>query len=194
MLDFAASRGTARDVEWRQADALALPFADQSFDVVVCQFAAMFFPDRAKAYSEARRVLRDEGMYIFSVWDRIEENEFADVVTESLRQLFPEDPPRFLARVPHGYYDFATIADDLQRAGFAAPFEMKTIAHRSLAKDASVPAIAYCQGTPLRNEIEQRDATRLEEATAVAAEALARRFGSRDLDGKIQAHVIAVRK
>jgi ubiquinone/menaquinone biosynthesis C-methylase UbiE len=58
MLDHAAALGTTRAVEWRQADAMELPFADAAFDAVVCQFGAMFFPDKARAFAEARRVLK----------------------------------------------------------------------------------------------------------------------------------------
>ena len=105
MLDRAAAVGTARPVEWRQADAMQLPFADGAFDAVVCQFGVMFFPDKAKAFAEARRVLKPGGVFIFNVWDRIEDNEFADVVTTALAPVFPADPPRFLARTPHGYHD-----------------------------------------------------------------------------------------
>ncbi len=107
MLDLAASVGTSRPVEWRQADALELPYDKASFDAVVCQFGVMFFSDRARAFAEARRVLRRGGVFIFNVWDRIEDNEFALLVTEALAGLFPADPPRFMARVPHGYYDIA---------------------------------------------------------------------------------------
>src|SRR6185295_2198714 len=109
MLEQAAALGTRRPVEWRPADAMRLPFGDGTFDAVVCQFGAMFFPEKAQAFSEARRVLTPGGVYIFSVWDRIEENEFADTVTIALESLFPEDPPRFLARTPHGYHDRPTI-------------------------------------------------------------------------------------
>jgi SAM-dependent methyltransferase len=188
MLDQAIATGTARPVQWQQADAMRLPFPDAAFDAVACQFGAMFFPDRAAAYAEARRVLRPGGHFIFNVWDRIEDNEFAHVVTDALAQAFPLDPPRFLARTPHGYHDLAVIADDLARAGFAAP-ACTTLAARSRAATPDVPAIAYCQGTPLRNEIAP---SRLDEATAIATAALAQRFGAGPVDGKIQAHVVAV--
>lgn len=83
MLDYAATRqGFDGRIQWQQADALGLPFEDASFDVVCCQFGAMFFPDRAAGYAEARRVLRLGGRFVFSVWDRIEENAFADAVTK----------------------------------------------------------------------------------------------------------------
>jgi len=192
MLDHATALGTKRPVEWRQADAMQLPFQDETFDAVVCQFAVMFFPERSKAFSEARRVLRSGGVFIFNVWDRIEENEFADVVTTSLESLFPGDPPRFLARTPHGYYDHPTIARDIASGGFTASPQTSTVAARSRAASPRIPAVAYCQGTPLRNEIEARDASRLGEATDIAAEAIARRFGRGTVDGKIQAHIVTI--
>lgn len=192
MLDHAASIGVSRPVEWRQADAAQLPFADESFDVVVCQFGAMFFPDKPGAFSEARRVLRAGGAFIFNVWDRIEHNEFADMITAALGRMFPENPPRFMARTPHGYCDQSLISRHLAQGGFTRSAEFTTLASRSRARDASVPAIAYCQGTPLRSEIEARAASRLAEATDVAAAAIRSRFGSGTVDGKIQALVVEV--
>ena len=192
MLDQASAVGTTRAVEWRQADAMQLPFGDATFDAVVCQFGVMFFPEKSQAFSEARRVLRPGGVFIFNVWDRIEENEFADTVTTALESVFPQDPPRFMTRTPHGYYDRATIERDLETGGFTALPQISTLAARSRAKSARIPAIAYCQGTPLRNEIEARDASRLGEATDIAAEAIAQRFGRGPVDGKIQAHIVTI--
>ncbi|HEX7019413.1 MAG TPA: methyltransferase domain-containing protein [Gemmatimonadaceae bacterium] len=192
MLDQAARTGTARPVEWRQANAMSLPFADETFDAVVCQFGAMFFPDKRAAFAETRRVLRDGGVFLFSVWDRIEENEFADVVTTSVGTMFPDDPPRFLARTPHGYCDCASISREIAAAGFAGSIEIETVALRSIANSPRDPAVAYCEGTPMRNEIEARDSSALTEATALAASAIRERFGPGRVDGKIQAHVVTV--
>ena len=192
MLDQASVVGTKRAVEWRQADAMQLPFPDATFDAVACQFGVMFFPDKAKAFSEARRVLRPGGIFIFNVWDRIEDNEFAHTVTIALESVFPNDPPRFMARTPHGYHDRSHIARDLESGGFTTAPRIDTVAARSRAKSPREPAIAYCQGTPLRNEIETRDAARLGEATDVAAEAIAKRFGRGPVDGKIQAHIVTI--
>ena len=170
---------------------MQLPFEDESFDAVVCQFGVMFFPDKSKAFSEARRILKAGGVLLFNVWDRIEENEFADTVTTALESVFPEDPPRFMARTPHGYYDVATIQRDLRNGGFVTAPRVDTIAARSIAESARFPALAYCQGTPLRNEIEARDKSLLGQATEVAENAIARRFGRGKIDGKIQAHIVA---
>jgi ubiquinone/menaquinone biosynthesis C-methylase UbiE len=190
MLNHAKSLQSHDDrIKWKQADALALPFEDQTFDVVACQFGVMFFPDKVAGYKEARRVLKPGGRFFFNVWDRISENEFADVVTEALATIFPQDPPRFMARTPHGYHDVKKIGEELTAAGLA-DFSIDTVDHKSRASSPRDPAIAYCQGTPLRNEIEARDASRLEEATRAAADALARRFGNGPVEGRIRAHMV----
>ncbi|KAA1000886.1 methyltransferase domain-containing protein [Paraburkholderia panacisoli] len=194
MLDRAAAIGTPRPVKWQQADATRLPFDDASFDIVVCQFGVMFFPDKARAFSEARRVLRRGGVLLFNVWDRIEENEFADTVTAALAGLFPADPPLFMVRTPHGYFDPQVISRDLADAGFSAAPRFETIAARSRAASARVPAVAYCQGTPLRGEIEARSGAGTENATSACATAIAERFGTGPVDGKIQAHVVIAQR
>ena len=139
-------------------------------------------------------MLRPGGCFIFNVWDRIDQNEFADTVTRALEAPFPADPPRFMARVPHGYHDPSVIAQDLARGGFARSPEIATRVERSRADSPRVPAVAYCQGTPLRGEIEARGPSRLAEATDIATAAIAGRFGSGAVDGKIQAHVVAVER
>src|SRR3984893_18481776 len=105
MLDRAAAKQPGDNrITWQQADALALPFEDQRFDVVACQFGVMFFPDKVQGYREARRVLKPGGHFLFNTWDRIAENEFVGVVTQALAALFPQDPPDFAARTPYGYF------------------------------------------------------------------------------------------
>jgi ubiquinone/menaquinone biosynthesis C-methylase UbiE len=190
MLDRAAGRAQSSRVTVRQADALDLPFADSGFDAVLCQFGAMFFPDKVRAYAEARRVLRPGGRFLFSVWDRISENEFADLVTQALAELFGPEAPDFMARVPHGYHDVARIEEQLRAAGFAS-ISVETVEHVSRAASARDAAVAYCQGTPIRNEIDSRFPGRHDEATGFAAEALARRFGNGAIAGRMQAHVFA---
>ena len=184
-----ARQSESRRIEWRQADALALPFEDHSFDLVTCQFGVMFFPEKVQGYKEARRVLKPGGSFIFNVWDKISENEFADTVTEALAAFFPHDPPRFMARAPHGYHDIERIHAELEAAGFA-DISVDALEDTSKASRPCDPAIAYCQGTPLRREIEARDASGLEHATQMVADAMARRFGFGSIEGRIRAFVI----
>ncbi|WP_451971468.1 class I SAM-dependent methyltransferase [Azospirillum endophyticum] len=189
MLDHAARCLDAPRVTWRQADALDLPFEDASFDGVVCQFGAMFFPDKPAGFAEARRVLKPGGRFLFSVWDRIEENDIPAVVGAAIAAAFPDDPPGFLARTPHGYHDKDRIGHDLRAAGFNR-IAIETVALRSRAASAAEPATGFCKGTPLRHEIEARDASRLDAVTDHVARAIAQQFGDGRIDGKIQAHVI----
>ncbi|MBR1211387.1 methyltransferase domain-containing protein [Bradyrhizobium sp. JYMT SZCCT0180] len=193
MLDYAKSRqGADNRITWQKADAQALPFEDAAFDLVCCQFGVMFFPDRPSGCREARRVLRPGGSFLFNAWDRIEENVFANDVTDALATFFPNDPPRFMARTPHGYHDTALIRSDLAKAGFT-DVTIETRAAQSRAPSARHVALAYCQGTPLRNEIEARAPDRLEAATDHAASLIATRHGSGEISAKIQAHIILAR-
>lgn len=193
MLEYAKTRVAASPrLHWRQADALKLPFADGQFDAVACQFGAMFFPDRVRGYAEARRVLRPDGTFLFNVWDRISENDFADVITEALRKVYTVDPPMFLARTPHGYHDEKQIRRDLGEAGFSK-VEIEPLYAVSPATSPHFAAVAYCQGTPLRGEIEARGEPGLEEATAVATEALRHRFGQGPIEGRIRAFIVTAR-
>lgn len=191
MLDMAATLGTDRPVEWRLADAQDLPFADESFDLVACQFGVMFL-DRPRAFAEVRRVLRPGGVFLFNVWDHIGSNELADTVTQAMAQAFPDDPPRFLARTPHGCHDLDGLRADLTAGGFEHPADAVTLPMRACAESPSGPALGYCQGTPLRNELESRAPGRLPELTAHAAQAIAARFGVGAIDTLIQAHVVIV--
>lgn len=193
MLDRAAAIGTERPVRWQQADAMALPFADASVDVVACQFGVMFFPDKVKAYFEARRVLRPGGTLIFAVWDGVADNDFARVVHETLAALFPANSPAFIDAVPHGYHDPAAISADLAAAGFEGSPTFETVTERSRASSAIEAAAALCQGTPARTEIESRGAE-LSEVTAACAAAIAEQFGvgGGAVDGKIQGKVVVI--
>jgi SAM-dependent methyltransferase len=194
MIDHARSVGTANPVAWRAADVMELPFDDASFDAVVCQFGVMFFPGKRAAFTEVARVLRPGGVFAFNVWGAIEDNEFADVVTAAAARVFPDDPPLFLARTPHGYFDEATIRSDVAAGGFLETARFEPLEARSRAVSAEIPAIAYIQGTPLRGEIEAREPSRMVEVTAEATAAIARRFGATDVDGKISAYVITAVK
>ena len=190
MLDHAAARqGPDARIEWRQADALALPFPEASFDLVCCQFGAMFFPSPQAGYAEARRVLRPGGHFIFSVWDRLDQNSFAEAVHQAVASVFAQDPPQFFLRTPHGHHDTTRLHEDLVRAGFS-DIRIDSIDKVSQAPSALAAATAFCQGTPMRGEIEARDASLLAHATERAAQAIASRHGEGPVSGPMRAHVL----
>ncbi|WP_338758964.1 methyltransferase domain-containing protein [Massilia sp. METH4] len=178
-------------VSWQVADAMQLPFGDAGFDLVVCQFGVMFFPDKRQAFAEARRVLMPGGRFLFNVWDTLEANEFAAEVQAAVAELHPADPPGFFGRTPHGYHDLDAIARDLAAAGFASPPHIESVALRSQAANALDVAAGFCLGTPLRLEIGARGG---DPATAAAfvASRLEQRFGKGPIGGAMRAHVISV--
>lgn len=179
MLDTAQSKLSSDRVRWQVADALALPFDDQTYDVVACQFGVMFFPDKVAGFVEAARVLRPGGSFVFSVWDRLENNAVANVVTEALCAAAPSDSLDFMRRTPHAYFDVNVIESDLRAAGYEqVRIEPIDGTSRATAQDG---AVACCQGTPLRGAIEQSGLS-LERATDIAAEALEATFGAGPFD------------
>ena len=189
MLDIAAAVDPPPNASWQQADAQALPFADGSFDLVVCCFGVMFMPDKQAAYGEARRVLRSGGRFLFTVWDRIDTNPVQATVDATVSGLFPDDPPRFFARTPCGYHDRGRIERELRQAGFGQ-VEVEEV--RRAAEVASIlgAAAGWCQGTPMRGQIEARDASALPRATEAVAMALRARFGDEPFQAPQQALVV----
>lgn len=192
MLDAAVARTPdGARVKWRQADALDLPFVDQSFDSVVCQFGVMFFPDRVRGYREARRVLRPGGSFVFNVWDRIEKNEFAYVIESALIDAAPENPLVFLSRTPYGYFSPSQIRADLEGAGL--PDITITTIDGTGKTTPSEAAIAFCKGTPLRTAIENHETLILAEATKIAERALLRHFGAGPIGAPIRSFEVVAR-
>lgn len=174
MMAAAREKSGPDETRWQQADALDLPFADASFDAVACQFGVMFFPDRIAGYAEAKRVLRPGGVFVFNVWDSLAANPIAEVVADAIAGASPEDPPQFLSRTPYGYFDQDRLRADVEAAGLRAELEVCAGTNVGTAEEV---AIAFCQGTPLRAEIEAHPRLDLETATAAAADLLARRLG-----------------
>lgn len=193
MLDVAAPRIGSPRVGFRQADAQALPFADESFDAVVCQFGAMFFPDRVGAYREALRVLRPGGHFLFNVWDRLEANPVSHRIAETVAGLFPDDPPSFLNRVPFGYHDAARVQADLREAGFAE-VESETVAKSSRLGAPRQAATGICRGSPLAAEIDAHGPGSADRACDAVADALADLSGPDGVDSPMSAHVFVARR
>jgi SAM-dependent methyltransferase len=182
MLDVAAGRLTADNVRYVAADAQALPFPDASFDLIVCQFGAMFYPDRVAAHSEARRVLRDGGDYLLAVWDRIEFSPLSAIAQDTLIELFSDNPPLFMREGPFSYADPAAIESDLRAAGFAK-VRIDTVEKRSRAASVRDAATALCYGTPMAIEIQDRGPGSLERVFEVVQ----RKFQAFERDGAVDA-------
>ena len=178
-------RANAPHATWRQADALDLPFDDASFDVVVCEFGVMFFPDRPRAFREARRVLRPYGTLLFNTWGTVEQNVFAGAFLAGLDRAVGDQLP-YLG-IPYGYNDLAVIDADVRAGGFD-DVDIETVEFDGIAPSAAVVAAGYFHGTPLGAVLEQRgDADAL---LAVVTDEIERRLGTGEVRGNLVAHVV----
>jgi ubiquinone/menaquinone biosynthesis C-methylase UbiE len=193
MLDVASRRVQAVNVRFQVADAQDLPFDDGAFDLVVCQFGAMFFPDKVRGHSEARRVLRDGGSYLLAIWDRIENNPMSDVAQQALIELFPDDPPLFMREGPFGYHDRAQIERDLNDAGFTA-VTIDTVELKSRAASSEEAATALCYGTPMGVEVEDRAPGTLDRAFEKVKSGLHLFDGPGGFDAPMSAHIVTAAK
>jgi ubiquinone/menaquinone biosynthesis C-methylase UbiE len=142
------------NVEWREADAAALPFFDSSFDAVVCQFGLMFVPEKELAISEAYRVLSSGGVFLFNVWDSMEHNRFAQIAHKAIGSFFDVDPSTFY-EIPFSFYDPTLIRDLLERAGFKS-IEKSRVSFPCRSKSPAEFAIGLVRGNPTATTIEER--------------------------------------
>jgi len=189
VLEFAARNVRSERVTFQPADAQDLPFAEGSFDLVLCQFGVMFFPDKVRANGEARRVLRSGGQYLLVSFDRLELNPVPKAAEQAVAALFPDDPPLYMERGPFSYADPTAIEHDLGAAGFT-DIELETVAlsSRVSARDAAQGIVL---GSPFRSEIERRDPSALERAVNAVTEALLPWDGK---DATMSAHVVTATK
>ena len=171
---------------WQQADAQQLPFDDNTFDLVVCQFGAMFFPDKRRAFAESARVLAPNGTALFAVWDVVEASRFASAAVDAVARVLPDDPPTFIVRVPHGYTDPAQIAADLESSGLHGVC-VERIVLTGRAPSARALAEGFCLGTPLRFALEQRGD--LERLTGAVADEMTSALGAGAVEGEMAAFI-----
>ncbi|MEY2398792.1 MAG: hypothetical protein QOJ00_1966 [Actinomycetota bacterium] len=182
----------APGAQWRQADATNLPFDDASFELVLCQFGVMFFPDKLAAFAEAARVLTPGGAFIFNVWDTVETHEFAAALRDGLRHAYPDDPPTFIESIPHGYADPAAIENTLVAAGFTSVAADRVVLDGEAASADDV-ARGFCGGTPVRSEIDARDGD-VERAITAVTDVIVERLGAGRVSGSMAAFVFDARR
>ena len=180
------AQGRVPGPKWEVVDAQALPYSEGSFDLVVCEFGVMFLPDRVAAYRGVRSVLSAGGSFLFTVWDTLDTHVVEAAVIDAMTEFFPQDPPGFLRRVPHGYADPDQIRADIREAGFEQ-VEVERVGLTGRAPSAAILAEGYCLGTPLRFELAERgDPADVVEPLAAA---LTDRFGDGTVEVEMSAHV-----
>jgi ubiquinone/menaquinone biosynthesis C-methylase UbiE len=192
MVNYARGKlGTSERVQWRQANAMELPFANARFDAVVCQFGWMFMPDKVVAAREVRRVLRPGGTFLFNVWASLAHNDLPRVIQATLEERFPDDPPKFLL-FAFGYHERQLITTTLEAAGFSQ-VSLVEVARQSVQASARQVATGVVTGTPVRYALQDRgNINELELIDAITAR-LAKEFGDPPAMAKLLALVVTAR-
>jgi SAM-dependent methyltransferase len=188
MVEFGS--GVVPGATWDQADALDLQFDDGDFDLVVCQFGVMFFPDKPAAFREAGRVLRPDGRLLVNTWATIDKHGFASALLAGIERVFPDDPPTFLVAIPHGYPDLEQVAADLAAGGLER-VSAETVTLEGRAGAAADIATGFCTGTPLRMAIESRGD--LAGSTVAISEEMTHLLGSGPITTEMTAYVVEAR-
>jgi SAM-dependent methyltransferase len=117
MLNIARKQVDAPNIEFLVADSQDLPFPDNSFDCVICQFGFMFLPDKQKGFNEAWRVLKPGGQFIFVTWDKPENNITLNISQQTVIHYLKDPPPPFYAR-PYAMHNPVELKNHLTVAGF----------------------------------------------------------------------------
>lgn len=190
MLQVAREKVIDARVQFEVADATALPFPEESFDVVVSQFGVMFYPDKELGHREARRVLRSGGTYLFTSWASHADNPWAATVHELICEAFPTNPPGFFS-VPFSYADPAEMEASLRRAGFQE-VQIEKVAKPLIADRAEDFARGAIAGTPLAGQITEQGADPEAMISRVANE-FTRRFGDGPMLCDMAAIVVTAR-
>ncbi|MEH2525310.1 MULTISPECIES: class I SAM-dependent methyltransferase [unclassified Bradyrhizobium] len=160
---------------FQPADATALPFADASFDAIVCQFGLMFFPDKTASFSEAHRALAPGGRYVFSVWDSHRHNPFGRIAHAMAERFFPVDPPQFY-NVPFSCHQIDPIKELLIAAGFDG-IDIAVIRQERELPDVAQFARAAVYGNPLIDQVRARGGVDPDRIVDALAQEFRREFG-----------------
>jgi SAM-dependent methyltransferase len=193
MLEIARAKFRAGEqVEFQPADATALPFADASFEAVVCQFGLMFFPDKPKSFAEVFRVLAPGGRYLFSVWDSHRYNPFGRITHEVAGRFFPTDPPQFY-NVPFSCHQVDPIKELLLATGFGE-INVAVLRRQKPIPDVANFARAAVLGNPLIDQVHARGGVEPDEIVGALAQEYRREFGAASGGMPLQAIMFAAAK
>ncbi len=179
-------------LQWQTVDAVNLPFADETFDLVVSQFGVMFYSDRRQAYVETGRILKQDGAFIFNAWDNFDNNPAAQLTQEVITEFFPVDTPAFY-KTPFSYHNETLIRQDLAFAGFH-DVKIDLLTLTGFAETSAAAATGLLEGTPIYTAIVERDGSLLPAMKELLAKRLSQRFGKTNLQVPLQARVVTALK
>lgn len=193
MMEVATAKVHDRRVRWQLADAQELPFADDQFDLVVCQFGVMFFPDKQRAFEEARRVLVSGGTFLFNTWDSMRLNRHALIMAEVLKEVFGPDAPDFDERGPYSYYDTTAILKTMKRIGFHS-IRIDAVQLQGSYRSAEEVMKGFTDGSPLAIYLAGKEPAKVEQVKQMIRSRIDEAFGKKAGDVALHAFVCKAEK
>ncbi len=187
MLVVAKKTISEEGIAFQIADAMELPFEDDCFDLVVCQFGFMFFPDKPKAFSEVYRVLQPDGCLLFNTWDRLENNRLVNTANSIVTKFFDNDPPAFY-KTPFSMYDENAIRTLMQDAGFRN-IEITKVTKEGVSPTAEDAVKGLISGNPIHKEITDKDPASLEKISKELESEIIKHFGNKPVVTELNAIV-----
>lgn len=175
-------------IKWMPADAMQLPFNDESFDLVVIQFGIMFFPDREKGLQEAYRVLKPGGKLLFSTWNRVETNEAIHEGRLIIESYFEGDPPIFY-NVPFSMYNEKALTDLVSESGFKN-VKITLVKKEGVSASAADLAKGMVEGNPVYLAINERNPTLVPVIEKHIRKVVAEKFGDKPLKSPLEAWMV----
>jgi ubiquinone/menaquinone biosynthesis C-methylase UbiE len=176
-------------IEWKVVDAQELPFADNSFDHVICQFGVMFFPDKAKAMEETYRVLQPGGRYIFNVWDALEFNPRSAIIKTVMDELMGADAPDFLKKGPFSWFDKEEIASLMERSGFKN-IHLDIVRKSAYFETPDDLVNGFVKGSPLSSYLAEQTGELQQKIVTGLQQRIRSEFGDGRLESPMQAIVV----
>lgn len=192
MLDVAKNIVHSGNISWQVADACDLPFEDNSFEAIICQFGVMFFPDKQKAMNEAFRVLKPGGQIVFNTWDSLENNRICKIADDVVNKVFENDPPPFY-KIPFSMYDTAEIESLLKIAGFKN-IKVENKKMHGYSDSPANAVTAFTEGNPVYLQVMERDPALLPVFQNMLLEAFIKEFGTGRFDIPLSEFIASANK
>ncbi|HZV70761.1 MAG TPA: methyltransferase domain-containing protein [Saprospiraceae bacterium] len=185
MMQLAKENLKDQDIEWQIINGQDLPFEDNSIDLIVCCFTYMFVEDKDKAFSEAYRVLKPGGKFIFTTWDKLELNEASNVFRKIVKPYLPDPlPPSY--RLPFAFNDHVVLNEMLELAGFS-DIHIESVEKESVCSSAREAATGLARGGSLYHEIMSRNPAWIEEISEKLEKELSEKYGEAPMVASMKA-------
>lgn len=191
MLNLARKKLGASNITWATVDMTDIPYGDNAFDTIVCQFGVMLVPDKLKALQEMYRVLKPGGQLLFNVWGDIHANQIWDIGGKLIESFLGANP---ILQDP-GPFSLSekNTLQLLQKAGFINS-TAKVVNQIGSIETAAMAAKGFIEGLPVVVAIIKKDPSLLPKIQEALEIELANKLGDHPLKSTLQAFVFEASK